>query len=94
MAAAADNQQSSGASRKCITSVWFQLSPNYSDIEVAVARNTNPQDVRDYRTEEATYLYYQSRQNNSNTRVVGFVILIEFKIIFYKKIFVTKQNIL
>lgn len=79
MAAAADNQQSSGASRKCISSVWFQVSPNYSDIEVAVARNTNPQDVRDYTT-EATYIWgtYQSRQNNSNTRVIGFIILIEF----------------
>lgn len=81
MAAVADNQQSSGASRKCISSVWFQVSPNYSDIEVAVARNTNPQDVRHYTT-EAKYLYYQSRQNNSNTRVIGFIILIEFKIIF------------
>lgn len=79
MAAAADNQQSSGASRKCISSVWFQVSPNYSDIEVAVARNTNPQDVRDYTT-EATYLYYQSRHNNK--RVIGFIILMEFKIIF------------
>lgn len=80
-AAAADNQQSSGASRKCISSVWFQVSPNYSDIEVAVARNTNPRDFRDYTT-EATYLYYQSRHNNSNTRDIGFIILIAFKIIF------------